>query len=328
MLRQLVAGQGCTDDAGPSTSSTSNPLAGWFSQLLGSSKQNEYLPEVRLPTPTFSTVDREKIRNRSHIHTRHLFPGMSLPCCAFPHSAIEATRQDLCSLTLRREHLHSQLIPSLRARALLADAPPEVLEQQLQTFLQSLNIADPTSTADDSKYHEFLTGEPHQAAAEAQIDWASEYQQHQPAHDQSRQSPHHPLPGQQAHEDAWSAARQASPPQAQPHQLPPTATQGSDWAGAFHQSRTPAPQSWADDFSRLHVGLPAQQSAPAHPSTPWVAELHAQRQQPEPTDQPWAEQFLAGNTKNSSCAFQHKLGACDDSFCLPSRRALSVTMGT
>ena len=74
MLRQLVAGPGCTDDAGPSTSG--NPLAGLFSQLLGNSKQNE-LPEVRLPIPTFSKVDREKIRNRSHVHTRHLFPGVS-----------------------------------------------------------------------------------------------------------------------------------------------------------------------------------------------------------------------------------------------------------
>lgn len=106
MLRQLVAGQGCTEDGGPSTTSNSNPLAGWFSQLLGSSKQNEYLPEVRLPVPTFSTVDREKIRNRSHIHTRHLFPGMCLPSFAFPHAAVEATRQDFCSQTLRPKHLH------------------------------------------------------------------------------------------------------------------------------------------------------------------------------------------------------------------------------
>ena len=84
MLRQLVAGQGCTDDAGPSTSG--NPLAGLFSQLLGNSKQNEYLPEVRLPIPTFSKEDREKIRNRSHVHTRHLFPGVSLylPCRVVP----------------------------------------------------------------------------------------------------------------------------------------------------------------------------------------------------------------------------------------------------
>lgn len=201
------------------------------------------------------------------------------------------------SLTLSRKHLHcplSQVIPSLRTDALLADAPPEVLEQQLQTLLHSLNIADPTSTADDPKYHQFLTGEPHQAASEAHIDWASGFQQHQPAHDQSRQSPHHPLPEQQAHEDAWIAARQASRPQPQPHQLPPTATQGSDWADAFHQSHTPAPQSWAEDFSRLHVGPPAQQPAPAHSSTPWVAEYQSQSQQPQFTDQPRAEQFLAG----------------------------------
>ena len=73
MLRQLVAGQGCTDESG--ASSSGNPLAGFFSQLLGNNKQNEYLPEVRLPIPAFSQGDKEKIRNRSHIHTRHLFPG-------------------------------------------------------------------------------------------------------------------------------------------------------------------------------------------------------------------------------------------------------------
>jgi hypothetical protein len=73
MLRQLVAGQGCTDDAGPSTSS--NPLAGLFSHMLGTTKHNEYLHEVRTTIPTFSKIDQDKIRNRSHIHTRHLFPG-------------------------------------------------------------------------------------------------------------------------------------------------------------------------------------------------------------------------------------------------------------
>lgn len=72
MLRQLVAGQGCTDEAGPSAS---NPLAGLFSHVLGNTKQGEYLHEVRATMPTFSKVDRDKIRNRSHIHTRHLFPG-------------------------------------------------------------------------------------------------------------------------------------------------------------------------------------------------------------------------------------------------------------
>ena len=103
MLRQLVAGQGCTDDAGPSTSG--NPLAGLFSQLLGNSKQNEYLPEVRLPIPTFSKVDREKIRNRSHVHARHLFPGVSpyVPCRVVP-PAVRATSK--LFVTLRRQYLY------------------------------------------------------------------------------------------------------------------------------------------------------------------------------------------------------------------------------
>ena len=73
MLRQLVAGEGCTDDAGPSTSSS--PLAGLFSHMLGTSQQSEYLHEIRTPLPTLSKVDKQKIQNRSFIHTRHLFPG-------------------------------------------------------------------------------------------------------------------------------------------------------------------------------------------------------------------------------------------------------------
>ena len=76
MLRQLVAGQGCTDDAAPSSSR--NPLASLFSHMLGTSKQNEYLHEVRAPNISFSQADQEKIRNRSHVHTRHLFPGATL----------------------------------------------------------------------------------------------------------------------------------------------------------------------------------------------------------------------------------------------------------
>ena len=76
MLRQLVAGQGCTDDAAPSSSR--NPLASLFSHMLGTSKQNEYLHEIRAPNIAFSQADQEKIRNRSHVHTRHLFPGATL----------------------------------------------------------------------------------------------------------------------------------------------------------------------------------------------------------------------------------------------------------
>ena len=37
---------------------------------------------------------------------------------------------------------------------------------------------------------------------------------------------------------------------------------------------------------------------------------------------------LLHNNNNHQYAFQHELGACDDSLCLPSRFVLSVTMGT
>ena len=294
MLRQLVAGRGCTDDAGPST--TGNPLAGLFSHLLGNSKQNEYLPEVRLPIPTFSKVDREKIRNRSHVHTRHLFPGVSqyLPCSLVAPAVEAMSKVSLSQLSSEvKAPLLSRHSPFFRSYAPPADAPPEVLEQQLQTFLQSLNIADPASTADDPKYHEFLTGEPHQAAAH--IDWTSEYQHQHAAPSQNRQSPQHSLPEQQAHEEAWGTARQAPGLKPQPH-LPPKAALASEWADVFHQSHNSAPHSWAEDFSRLHLEASSQQPVhSANPSTSWVSDFQSQRQQPQPADQPWAEQFLAGD---------------------------------
>ena len=172
-----------------------------------------------------------------------------------------------------------------------------MLEQQLQTFLQSLNIADPASTADDPKYYDFLTGETHQAAAH--IDWASEYQQHHTASGQNRQSPQHSLPGQQAHDEACGAARQAPGLKTRPHQVHPGTARGSEWADAFHQSHDAAPPSWAEDFSRLHLKASSQQPAPAppsaHPSNSWVSDFQSQRQQHQPTEQPWAQQFLAGD---------------------------------
>lgn len=174
-----------------------------------------------------------------------------------------------------------------------------MLEQQLQTFLRSLNIADPASTADDPKYYEFLTGEPHQAADH--IDWASEYQQHRATPSQNRQSPQHALLEQQAHEEAWGAGRHAPSLKPQPHQLPQKAALPSEWADAFHESLSPAPQSWAEDFSRLHLEASSQQpvhpaNSSAYPSNSWVSDFQSQQQQqPQPTDQPWAEQFLAGD---------------------------------
>lgn len=244
MLRQLVAGQGCTDDAGPSTSS--NPLAGLFSHMLGT-KHNEYLHEVRTTIPTFSKIDQDKIRNRSHIHTRHLFP----------------------------------------------DASPEVLQQQLQTFLQSLEISDPAIAANDSKYQEFLTGEPHQAASH--LDWTTDYQreaQQQHGSSSHLRQPRHEQPDQQAYEDAWHATAQTSALAADLQQISaphPTLP----WVNAFHQPQQPGPASWADDFARHNEqAAAAQQSNDSLPSQAWASEYQSQQRPAHPANQLWADQFL------------------------------------
>ncbi|DBA81552.1 hypothetical protein WJX77_012401 [Trebouxia sp. C0004] len=245
MLRQLVAGQGCTDDAGPSTSS--NPLAGLFSHMLGTTKHNEYLHEVRTTIPTFSKIDQDKIRNRSHIHTRHLFP----------------------------------------------DASPEVLQQQLQTFLQSLDISDPASAANDSKYQEVLTGEPHQAASH--LGWTADYRreaQQQHSSSDHLKHPCHEQPEQQAYEDAWHASAQASGLAADLQPLPAEQSK-LQWADAFQQPQQPGPASWADDFARHNQqAAAAQQSNDPPPSQAWASEYQSQQQQAHPAYQLWADQFL------------------------------------
>ena len=172
-----------------------------------------------------------------------------------------------------------------------------MVEQQLQTFLQSLNITDPASTADDPKYHEFVTGEPHQAAS--YIDWASEYQQ--PQHGtrgQNRQQHDHVLPKHQVHEAAWSAVRPSPDlrPQTQTHTMPDP---GSAWANDFHQSQQQPSQSWAEDFAQLHLQAPAQQPSSTRPVNSWVSDFQSHRLQPESADQPWAQQFLAGKPTKS-----------------------------
>ncbi|KAA6426938.1 MAG: hypothetical protein FRX49_03262 [Trebouxia sp. A1-2] len=247
MLRQLVAGQGCTGDAGPSTSS--NPLAGLFSHMLGTTKHNEYLHEVRTTIPTFSKIDQDKIRNRSHIHTRHLFP----------------------------------------------DASPEVLQQQLQTFLRSLDVSDPASAANDLKYQEFLTGEPHQAASH--LDWTAEYQrgaQQQHGSSDYLRHPCHDKLDQQAYKDAWHASAQTSDLAADLQQLPAPQSK-LQWADAFHQPQQPGPASWAEDFARHNQqAAAAQQSNDSLPGQAWASEYQSQQQQAHPANQLWADQFLDG----------------------------------
>lgn len=178
---------------------------------------------------------------------------------------------------------------------LYADASPEVLQQQLQTFLQSLDISDPASAANDSKYQEFLTGEPHQAASH--LDWTTDYQreaQQQHGSSDHLRQPCHEQPDQQAYEDAWHATAQMSGLAADLQQLPAPHSK-LPWADAFHQSQQPGPASWVDDFARhnQHVAA-AQQSNDKLPSQAWASEHQSQQQQAHPANQLWADQFLDG----------------------------------
>ena len=73
MLRQLVSGPGCVDDTG--SSGPGNPLQDFYSNFLQQSKQREYLPELRLRDLVLADAIKEKVRSRSNIHLRHVFPG-------------------------------------------------------------------------------------------------------------------------------------------------------------------------------------------------------------------------------------------------------------
>ena len=179
-----------------------------------------------------------------------------------------------------------------RAVALHADAPPEVLQEQLQTFLRSLELTDATSAADDSRYREFVTEEPHQAVSH--LDWASEYSRQAPQQHPASQSWHHQHQGeteQGAYQVAWHAAAQPSSPAAQVQQ-PSRQHPGLAWADPFHQPQT---TGWAEDFIRNNEqAAAAQQASPLLPGQPWVSEFQAQQHQFHPANQPWADQFLAG----------------------------------
>ena len=181
------------------------------------------------------------------------------------------------------------------AVALYADASPQVLQQHLQTFLQSLDISDPTCAANDLKYQEFVTGEPHQAASH--LDWTAEYQreaqQKHSSSDHLRHS-HHEQPDQQAYEDAWHASAQTSRLAADFNlQQLPAPQSKLPWADAFHQPQQPGPPSWAEDFAR-HNQQAAQQSNDLLPGQAWASEYQSQPQQAHPANQLWADQFLDG----------------------------------
>ncbi len=180
------------------------------------------------------------------------------------------------------------------AVALYADASPEVLQQQLQTFLQSLDISDPASAANDLRYQEFLTGEPHQAASH--LEWTADYQREaQHGSSDYQRHPRHEQPDQQAYEDAWHASAQTPGLAADLQQLPAPQSK-LQWTDAFHAPQQPGPASWAEEFAR-HNQQAAQQSSDTLPSQAWASEYQSQ-QQAHPANQLWADQFWMALTKS------------------------------
>lgn len=97
MLRQLISGVGCTDDVGPS--GRANPLQSLYTDLHDRSKHHEYLPEVRFSDAAVADLAKEKIRTRSHIHLRHVFPGMQ------QHELLRS-RCKLCCVQRLSPHQH------------------------------------------------------------------------------------------------------------------------------------------------------------------------------------------------------------------------------
>lgn len=186
------------------------------------------------------------------------------------------------------------LTSSQRLFALYTGASPEVLQQQLQTFLQSLDISDPAPAANDSKYQEFLTGERHQAASH--LDWTADYQheaQQQHSSSDHLRHPRQEQPDQQAYEDVWHASAQTSRLAADFNlQQLPAPQSKLPWADAFHQPQQPGPPSWADDFARDNEQA-AQQSNDPLPGQAWASEYQSQPQRAHPADL-WADQFLDG----------------------------------
>ena len=112
MLRQLVSGPGCVDDTG--ASGPGNPLQAFYSTFLQQSKQREHLPELRFRDSVLADVNKEKVRTRSNVHLRHVFPGM---VCDQSN-----TLTDLCSPVMFIQ-LGSALEPDFVCRCKSSAAP-------------------------------------------------------------------------------------------------------------------------------------------------------------------------------------------------------------
>ncbi len=77
-LRDIVVGQGCSVDEGPSGT---NPLAKLFSGIIDSSRKHERLQETGLTNLPVTDENKQKIANRAGIVTRHIYPGVLCSPC-------------------------------------------------------------------------------------------------------------------------------------------------------------------------------------------------------------------------------------------------------
>ena len=164
-----------------------------------------------------------------------------------------------------------------------------MLQQQLHTFLQTPNISQPATAADDRKYREFLSGEPHQSLSGSE--WAQEFQQHG-----------HSIP---SHRPAAHVQQHVHAPQLHAHLSHGQADVGNAWADSFHQQANP--QQWTEEFTNhqhpysqqpfqhqhQHAGPAQAKTAETHhPLQAWVSEYQSMQQQAT-ADQPWAQQYLS-----------------------------------
>lgn len=293
MLRQLVSGAGCVDDVGPS--GRANPLQSFYNSVLERSKQHEYLPEVRFADANVTELNKDKIRLRSSIHLRHVFPGIPHCNALIRLQTVLYTGPSVTPFALLSVYLANRRT-SCNVGIPPADASPKALQQQLHTFAQSLNISEPASSVEDRKYREFASGEPHQSLS--RLGWASEFQQHDQA------IPSHRPPAQQ---------QQWTPSAPLLAFTPPPADLGNAWAECFEQAGDS--NQWVHDFNdhqlnnhqqlqepqhHLHhqpqhqqhqQQAHPQQADTHHPLQSWVSEYQS-LQQPA-ADQDWAEQYLS-----------------------------------
>lgn len=97
-LKDLVMGQGCAVEAGPSGA---NPLAKLFSGIIESSRKPEQLGDVASANVPISAESKQKIANRARVVTRHLYPGIIYVTTVFsaPSSGSQSRQEALLQST-------------------------------------------------------------------------------------------------------------------------------------------------------------------------------------------------------------------------------------